>query len=75
MLGFIPIAYLRNSIIMFNQQERHMKIVIDKPTEYVIDIELDSEALSLSDDDLSVFYEEAIYNLQSALLSLQSSNP
>ena len=52
-----------------------MKIVIDKPTEYVIDIELDSEALSLSDDDLSVFYEEAIYNLQSALLSLQSSNP
>jgi hypothetical protein len=52
-----------------------MKIVVNKPTEYVIDIELDDEALSLSDDDLSVFYEEAIHNLQSALLSLQSSNP
>lgn len=52
-----------------------MKIVVNKPTEYVIDIELDDEALSLSEDDLSVFYEDAIHNLQSALLSLQSSNP
>jgi len=52
-----------------------MKIVVNKPTEYVIDVELDDEALALSDDDLSVFYEEAIYNLQSALLTLQSSNP
>jgi hypothetical protein len=60
---------------MFYPQEKHMKIVINKPTEYVIDVELDDEALSLSDDDLSVFYEEAIHNLQSALLSLQSSNP
>jgi hypothetical protein len=60
---------------MFHSQEKDMKIVVNKPTEYVIDIELDDEALSLSDDDLSVFYEEAIHNLQSALLSLQSSNP
>lgn len=68
-------AYLLNSIIMFYPQEINMKIVVNKPTEYVIDVELDDEALSLSDDDLSVFYEEAIHNLQSALLSLQSSNP
>jgi hypothetical protein len=60
---------------MFYPQEINMKIVINKPTEYVIDVELDDEALSLSDDDLSVFYEEAIHNLESALLSLQSSNP
>lgn len=52
-----------------------MKIVINKPTEYIIDVELDEQALSLSDEDLSVFYEEAIHNLQSALLTLQSSNP
>jgi hypothetical protein len=50
-----------------------MKIVVNKPTEFSIDVELDEEALTLSDDDLAVFYEEAIYNIQSALLSLQNS--
>lgn len=52
-----------------------MKIVVNKPSEYIIDVELDDEALALSDDDLSVFYEEAIYNIQSALLLLQSNSP
>jgi hypothetical protein len=52
-----------------------MKIVINKPTEYVIDLELDEQAICLSDEDLSVLYEDAIRALQSALLSLQSSNP
>jgi hypothetical protein len=52
-----------------------MKIVVNKPSEYIIDVELDDDALALSDDDLSVFYEEAIYNIQSALLLLQSNNP
>lgn len=50
-----------------------MKIVVNKPTEFVVDVEIDDEALALSDDDLAVFYEEAIYNIQSALLSLQNS--
>jgi hypothetical protein len=50
-----------------------MKIVINKPTEFVVDVEPDEEALALSDDDLAVFYEEAIHNLQSALLSLLHS--
>jgi hypothetical protein len=58
---------------MFHQKEKHMKIVVNKPTEFVVDVELDAEALTLSDDDLAVFYEEAIYNIQSALLSLQNS--
>jgi hypothetical protein len=73
MLGLIPIAYLLNSIIMFHLLENFMKIVINKPTEFVIDVEPDEEALALSDDDLAVFYEEAIHNIQSALLSLQNS--
>jgi hypothetical protein len=58
---------------MFHQKEKHMKIVVNKPTEFVVDVELDAEALALSDDDLAVFYEEAIHNIQSALLSLQNS--
>jgi hypothetical protein len=58
---------------MFYPQEKHMKIVVNKPTEFVVDVELDAEALTLSDDDLAVFYEEAIHNIQSALLSLQNS--
>jgi hypothetical protein len=52
-----------------------MKIVVNKPTEFVIDVELDAEALALPDEDLAIFYEEAIHNIQSALLSLQSSSP
>jgi hypothetical protein len=58
---------------MFFPQEKIMKIVVNKPTEFVVDVELDAEALTLSDDDLAVFYEEAIHNIQSALLSLQNS--
>jgi hypothetical protein len=50
-----------------------MKIVVNKPTEFVVDVELDAEALTLPDEDLAVFYEEAIHNIQSALLSLQNS--
>ncbi len=50
-----------------------MKIVINNPSDYIIDVELDDDALALSDDDLAGFIDDAIRNLQSMLLTMQNS--
>lgn len=45
-----------------------MKIIVNKKSDYVIDVELDDEAIKLSEEDLSIFIENAIKQLQSMLL-------
>jgi hypothetical protein len=45
-----------------------MKIIINKPSDYVIDVELDEEAMRLSEEDLSILVEDAIRQLQSILI-------
>lgn len=55
------------------QQENFMKIIINKESKEVIDIELDDEALVLNSDEFLEFVEDAILRLQSLALSLNYS--
>lgn len=50
-----------------------MKIIINKDSKEVIDVDFDNEAIVLSSDEISEFIEDAILILQSTLLTLNYS--
>jgi hypothetical protein len=50
-----------------------MKVIIDKASPSVLNIDLDEEAMKLSTDDLSILLEDAKRNIESMLLSLYES--
>jgi len=50
-----------------------MKVIIDKASPSVINIDLDEEAIKLSKDDLSILLEDAKRTIESMLLSLYES--
>ena len=51
----------------------NMKVIIDKASPSVLNIDLDEEAMKLSNDDLSILLEDAKRNIESMLLSLYES--
>jgi len=51
----------------------YMKVIIDKVSPSVLNIDLDEEAMKLSNDDLSILLEDAKRNIESMLLSLYDS--
>lgn len=50
-----------------------MKVIIDKTSTFILNIELDEEAMKLSTEDLSILLEDAKRNIESMLLSLYES--
>ena len=50
-----------------------MKVIIDKASPSVLNIDLDEEAIKLSNDDLAILLEDAKRNIESMLLSLYES--
>jgi len=50
-----------------------MKVIIEKASPSVININLDEEAIKLSNDDLAILLEDAKRNIESMLLSLYES--
>jgi hypothetical protein len=50
-----------------------MKVIIDKTSPFVLNIELDEEAMKLSTEDLSILLEDSKRNIESMLLSLYES--
>jgi len=50
-----------------------MKVIIDKASPSVLNIDLDEEAMKLSTEDLSILLEDAKRNIESMLLSLYES--
>jgi hypothetical protein len=50
-----------------------MKVIIDKTSQFVLNIELDDEAMKLSTEDLSILLEDSKRNIESMLLSLYES--
>jgi hypothetical protein len=75
-LGLVKVAIQRimwDNYSSIMSTKVNMKVIIDKASPSVLNIDLDEEAMKLSNDDLSILLEDAKRNIESMLLSLYES--
>jgi hypothetical protein len=75
-LGLVKVALqkiLWDNYSSIKSTKVYMKVIIDKASPSVLNIDLDDEAMKLSNDDLSILLEDAKRNIESMLLSLYES--